>query len=158
MKNLIVLIVLGFLVSCSNGNSNTSPLTCSIEGDQIVCPDGSKFDIPKSGKDGKSCTVSEVSGGAKVTCGFNTVTIDNGEDAIQSPYAITEVIDPCGDDPGKFDEVILKLYDNSYVAYFEDGGKRFLSVLEHGKSYQTTDSQNCKFKITVSGEFQEIEP
>lgn len=60
-----------------------------------------------------------------------------------------ELIDPCGDHPGYFDEVILKLPSGELVAYFkQSGSKEFLSVLTDG-NYQTTDQQKCNF--TVSG-------
>lgn len=68
---------------------------------------------------------------------------------VAAEYSITELIDPCGDGPG-FDEVILKLGDGSYIAYFQQGNNRHLSVLPAG-NYQTTDQQKCNFSISASG-------
>jgi hypothetical protein len=62
---------------------------------------------------------------------------------------IVATIDPCNDYPGHFDEVILKTRDGKFLAYFEDGGKRFLSLLSPG-NFQTTDFQRCNFTITNS--------
>lgn len=59
---------------------------------------------------------------------------------------IAELYDPCGDYPGHFDEILLILNDGSIVAYFEDGGKRFLATLSDG-NYQTTDKQKCNFSV-----------
>lgn len=64
--------------------------------------------------------------------------------------AITSMIDVCGDESGYFDEVILKTAEGKYVAYFEDGGRRFLSVIGAG-SYRTTDHQQCHFTISNTG-------
>jgi hypothetical protein len=63
---------------------------------------------------------------------------------------IVEVIDPCGDHVGNFDEVILRTSDNNFIAYFEHGSKRFLSILPNG-NYQTTDNQACNFSIVNAG-------
>lgn len=68
------------------------------------------------------------------------------------------VVDPCGDKPNSFDEVLLDLGNGVYVAYFESGNgqgnqKRHLAVLSDG-NYVTTDSQQCQFSI-VNGEYVE---
>lgn len=63
---------------------------------------------------------------------------------------IVEFIDPCGDGPG-YDEVILKTSSGKFVAYFESGSNRFLSVLSPG-NYQTTDQQACQFSINGSNQ------
>lgn len=69
-----------------------------------------------------------------------------GPAGTSSPYAITSIIDPCGDMPGQFDEILIRLADNSLIAYFEDGGRRFLSLLPPG-NYVTTDRQACRFTV-----------
>lgn len=61
--------------------------------------------------------------------------------------SITRIWDPCGDHAGNFDEVILQTNDGTFMAYFESGSKRFLSVLGNG-TYQTTDNQACVFNIS----------
>lgn len=61
---------------------------------------------------------------------------------------VVEYVDPCGDNPNSFDEVILRTSSGRFLAYFESGGNRFLTMLSDGL-YQTTDSQACRF--TVSG-------
>jgi hypothetical protein len=76
-----------------------------------------------------------------------------GADGIDGEDAVTEIIDPCGDNPNKFDEVLLVMSDGSILVYFEDGNKRFLAVLGDG-NYRTSDKQQCRFSI-VNGEYVE---
>lgn len=143
----------------------------------LVCPDGTEVEVGKGadgkngsdgkdgtngkdgsdgkdgvdGKDGTSCTIVDTTAGANITCGNITVSIDDGNDAAVSAHMITELIDPCGDNPNQFDEIILKLHDGSFVAYFENGSNRFLSTIGNG-NYQTTDAQSCQFSITNNNE------
>lgn len=66
---------------------------------------------------------------------------------------VEQYIDPCGDAPGQFDEVLLLMTDGTLVAYFQNGSRRFLTVLPDG-SYQTTDFQRCAFRV-ISGVYSE---
>ena len=116
--------------------------------------DGSDGSDGKDGADGDTCIVTENANGASITCGANTVQINHGNDSVQSPYAIEELIDPCGDYPGYADEIIIKTYSGALIAYFEDGGKRFLASLAPG-NYKTTDKQKCNFTVTTGFEIEE---
>lgn len=60
-------------------------------------------------------------------------------------------VNPCGDMPNQFDEVLQVTSKGHYVAYFEQNGKRFLTVLPEDTLFITTDQQACRFKI-VDGE------
>lgn len=71
---------------------------------------------------------------------------------LQGYDSIVEMIDPCGPSHS-YDEVLLKTSSGKYVAYFEQGSKRFLTVLVDG-TYQTTDEQGCMFKI-IEGDYNE---
>jgi len=125
---------------------------CYVEpfygGATIVCADSS-VDIVDGesitgpvGPAGGSCTVASVIGGALISCeDGSSELITDGQNAI------LEIIDPCGDNPGQFDEVLFRLSSGEVVAYFEQGSKRFLTVLNPG-NYRTTDTQNCNFTIT----------
>jgi chromosome segregation ATPase len=66
---------------------------------------------------------------------------------LESDESISELIDPCGDNVGEFDEVIFKTQQGKYLSYFEDGGRRFLAELPDG-NYRTTDRQQCRFTIS----------
>lgn len=70
--------------------------------------------------------------------------LDNLENL--SSLNIAEIIDPCGDNVGHFDEVLLKLNDDTILAYFEHGNRKGLSVLSNG-DYETQDDQKCEFSI-----------
>lgn len=68
----------------------------------------------------------------------------------QTQNSVTEIIDPCGNNPNIYDEVIMKTRNGKFYAYFENGNKRYLSLLPPG-SYVTTDGSSCYFTISSSG-------
>lgn len=72
-------------------------------------------------------------------------SLDTGENIVKH-------LDPCGDMPGQYDEILLVTASGKVVAYFEVGNKRFLSTLEPGVLYQTTDNQACQFRVNALGE------
>jgi len=72
---------------------------------------------------------------------------------IETNNTVSEMIDPCGDNPNEFDEILLIMSDGSIIAYFEQGSKRFLGELPDG-NYRTTDRQACNFSV-VNGVYQE---
>lgn len=152
--------------SIVDNQNGTKTITCGSS--TAVVYDGING---QDGEDGDSCSISDTTNGAEITCGgSNPVVIRDGEkgekgdrgprgrrgrqgpagqDATPGPVGISEVIDPCGDGNGP-DEVLLKLNNGTVLVYFEDGGRRFLSILQPG-SYQTTDRQRCRFSIDASG-------
>jgi len=118
-------------------------------------------DKPDNGQDGKSgsCSVQTAVNGVVITCTDGTSAVvtngqhgNNGQDGRDGLDgrdgidAIVEFIDPCGDNPGHFDEVVLKLSTGELLAYFESGSHRFLSLIRNG-NYRTTDVQNCAFSV-----------
>lgn len=105
-------------------------------------------DDGKNGKNGVSCSVEQAVNGAVISCTDGTSTaITNGQDGSDGIDAVAELIDPCGDNPGHFDEVVLRLGTGELLVYFESGSNRFLSLIGNG-SYSTTDSQHCHFSVT----------
>lgn len=70
---------------------------------------------------------------------------------LQNQNNVVEYLDPCGDYVNQYDELILKTSSGDYIAYFEQGGKRFLTKLLRNTQYQTTDNQGCLFKIDTNG-------
>lgn len=61
---------------------------------------------------------------------------------------VIEMVDPCPSPLFEgYAEVLMKLSNGVYVAYFENGQKRHLTVLKENKLYKTTDDRSCKFKI-----------
>lgn len=77
-----------------------------------------------------------------------------GEDAELPPYAVTSIVDPCGDAPGVIDEVLLKLANGQVLVSFSanaNGNNTRLAILPPG-NYVTTDGSNCAFTLTSTGQ------
>ncbi len=109
-----------------------------------VGPQGKTVIGPK----GESCSVQPAVNGALITCGETQTVLLNGvdgNDAPPTPYTVTEMIDPCGKQ-GTYDEVLLRLADNSLIAHYASGANQFLTVIDTG-NYATTDGTNCHFNI-----------
>jgi len=72
----------------------------------------------------------------------------NGLNA-DTTYSIVSIVDPCGDTPGVYDEVILKLGNGTYISSFSDNVQGYntrLGILTHG-TFMTTDGTSCVFTI-----------
>jgi len=53
MKTIMLLSLLGLLVGCGSAKFEAiEQQVCSIEGKQIVCPDGTIAPLPQDGRDG----------------------------------------------------------------------------------------------------------
>jgi hypothetical protein len=169
MKQFILFITFITLVSCVKEKA-TTPVektviiqrACSVSKEGLIttikCPDGTESQIVDGapGKDGQDCYVEAINAGANIVCGGSIVTVEdgiNGTNGIDGISPILEIIDPCGDKPGKFDEIVLKLSENQLVVYFQSGSNYFLTLLTPG-NYRTTDEQKCYF--TVNGQYQII--
>lgn len=74
---------------------------------------------------------------------------DAGADAPAGEYDIVEVIDPCGDSPSVFDEVLLRFANGTILASISDhkngNNTRFAIVLQG--QWMTTDGSGCIFTI-----------
>lgn len=81
--------------------------------------------------------------------GANGLQGEQGEQGIPGLDAVAEILDPCGDAPGIYDEVILRLSTGQLLASFSDNASglntRF-SLLTPG-TYVTTDGSACNFKV-----------
>lgn len=90
------------------------------------------------------------------TNGANGSNGSNGADGADAPinnFTPVAIIDPCGDAPGIYDEVMLRLYNGQLLASFSDninGYNTRFSILGAG-SYQTTDGSNCHFTVDALG-------
>lgn len=73
----------------------------------------------------------------------------DGDDAPISPYAITEVIAPCGGALA-FSEVLLRMSNGQLIAHYASGNKQFLTILTPG-NYVLTDGSNCHFNVSNTG-------
>jgi len=113
---------------------------------------GPAGDVGPAGMDGASCTVAQLINGAIISCTDGTTALivngADGEDAPPSAYTVTELVDPCGDQPG-FDEVLFRLYNGTLIAHYSHGSRQFLTVVGPG-NYQTTDGHSCNFNVSNS--------
>jgi hypothetical protein len=129
---------------------------------------GEKGDPGTNGQNGEGCDVQSVAhsvelphGGAIVTCGTHAVLISNGapgEDAEVTQYTITQKIDPCGNAPGIFDELLLVFADGSLLATVSDnanGKNTRLAEVPDG-SWTTTDDSGCNFTVSTSGSMRSV--
>lgn len=146
MNNKVFFILLLLVSACGKKSTYESvPKTCSVTETKIICPDGTSVLLPSDGKDGLPGL--DGADGKDGTDGANGSDGQDGADGTQ----IT-LYDPCGDDPNKPDEVVMIFADGTILAWYLNLG---FSVLQEGVTYQTTDSQKCKFKV-VSGQVVEL--
>lgn len=149
MRTYILLSILGLLSACGqNATFEAVDYQCRIEGEYIICPDGSRVQLPQDGIDGRD--------GRDGIDGAPGQNGDDGRDGIDGndgrDGTIVNVIDPCGDyvhpngpdSVQSIDEVILHFDDGTFLAWFKNLG---LTVLHENVSYQTTDKQKCNFTI-----------
>lgn len=90
----------------------------------------------------------------------NSTSILNLESVLNNlGHTVNTIIDPCGNNVGEFDEVLIVMSNGDIIGYFESGhnsykqGTRFLTILDDG-NYRTTDNQSCNFSI-INGEYVE---
>lgn len=80
---------------------------------------------------------------------LDLVTLNNTVLDFIDGYLVT--IDPCGDDPRHYDEIIMQTYEGKNLAIFKGGNnKYFMSEVVEG-SYITTDKQECEFNVDRFG-------
>lgn len=80
----------------------------------------------------------------------------DGQDAQLPEFVIVEVIDPCGDAPGIFDEVLLRMKNGQLLAHFASNQLQFITVLVPG-NYVTTDGSSCHFSVDAQMEITQTE-
>lgn len=94
-------------------------------------------------------TICNGTDGANGTNGVNGTNGQDGQDAPPTAFTPVEIIDPCGDTPTIYDEVLLRLADGSVLASFSDnanGQNTRFSLLKPG-SFMTTDGSGCYFSF-----------
>lgn len=107
--------------------------------------DGAKGETGQAGADGKD--------GATGKDGRDGSNGRDGRDAPPTSFTPVQIINPCGDASGVYDEVLLKLYSGEILASFSDNasGKNTRFSLIPAGSYMTTDGDNCYFTVTSNG-------
>lgn len=77
-----------------------------------------------------------------------TTTLLAKQAALELEDRVVGIYDPCPLVASTgFTESFFQMASGKLVAYFEDGSKRFLSVLKTGTTYRTTDSRACLFTL-----------
>lgn len=146
------------------GNDGTNGVN-GVDGqngtDGIDGSDGEDGETGIAGVNGQNGTngVDGINGqdGANGNNGVDGIAGTNGVDGQQGipgldadiTYSVVEIVDPCGDTDGIYDEVILKLGNGKYLSSFSDnatGLNTRFGILTPG-SYVTTDGSNCLFTI-----------
>jgi septal ring factor EnvC (AmiA/AmiB activator) len=74
--------------------------------------------------------------------------------ALQTRESIVDFLD-CGGDQSGFDEIVMRTSSGRMIAYFEQNGNRFLTILVPG-NYRTTDQSSCPFTINNSMRFCDV--
>ena len=112
--------------------------------------------------DSSALEASEITASAEVCNGLNGSNGQDGQDgqngsdgadAPPTPFTPVGIVDPCGDAPGVYDEVFVKLQNGTLLASFSEnanGKNTRFSVLTPG-TYVTTDGDNCVFTVTAGG-------
>jgi hypothetical protein len=121
---------------------------------------GAIGDVGDRGPSGTSCTVIRNQGGALITCGDTQSVLLDGVDGIDgtdtefSDYEVVALVDPCGPQ-SQFDEVFLQLANGDLIAHYSDGNgtnrREFLTLIDPGFSYVTTDGTHCYFSVDNNG-------
>jgi hypothetical protein len=133
--SIVLLLLMLIITACERARFEPVDYQCTIQNNEILCPDGTSAPLPQDGDPGIP--------GRDGTDGINGIDGADGKDG-----TTIDVVDPCGDDPNHPDEVILLMGRDLYLAWYKNVG---FSVLEESVAYQTTDKQKCNFSI-VNGE------
>lgn len=141
-------------LSCPNGQIKIYDGIDGVDGkDGVDGVSGSDGKDGADGKDGESCSISKTNKLSTLTCGGVSVDIvdgKDGQDGLDGEDGDSiEVIDPCPEEDAKYREVLLQV-GNTYVSYFKNNDKEFLTRLSPGR-YQTTDGRKCYFSIPLGG-------
>lgn len=112
---------------------------------------GPKGDTGNKGNKGD--TGSQGSPGVNGTNGTNGSNGTNGTNAPINPFDIDSLINPCGDAPGVYDEIFIKLKNGTVIVSFSANTSGDLTrfVTLPAGTYQTTDGDSCVFSIDSSG-------
>lgn len=164
---VVALILVAIVILCFSGLSGCGKDPSTVQGARGA--DGA------TGTNGHSAVVTLVNSALSCSNGGRTIltatdandnnVLDGGDTNLQSaeichgnnapatPFTPSEMIDPCGDTPGIYDEVLLKLANNSILASFSDnanGQNTRLSIVVPG-NYVTSDGSNCHFTVNANG-------
>lgn len=157
MKKLSLLCFLSFFVGCGN-------YQVALVAGPTGAPGANGFNSlialvsnPPSCANGGVTVLSGLDINRDNSLSANEVVVSsdvcNGLNAAPTAFTPTGLVNPCGDAPGIYDEVFIKLQNGTLIASFSDnasGQNTRFSVLVAG-TYRTTDGDNCVFTTDSSG-------
>lgn len=167
--------------SCSVLDTNDGAIIMCQDGTSVEIKDGESITGPTgpSGNDGINSVTSLldvlpsqgcVNGGTMFSVGLdinrnNVLDVNevvhaslicngtNGQNAIISPFTPVDIIDPCGDTPNQFDEILIRLANGMILADISknmSGDYTRLGIIPSG-NWITTDETNCHFTVLSNG-------
>lgn len=140
MKKLIALLTTSLAIAaCGGGDGQQTVSTPPCLEFELL---GRCIADGKDGKDGEQGPKGDT--GEIGPQGPQGPAGNDGQDAPATDYTVVEILDPCGKESA-FDEVLLRMADDSILAYFAGSGG-FLTLLDPG-NYVTTDGTSCLFTI-----------
>jgi hypothetical protein len=140
------------------GPAGHAAVFAALDADPADCPTGGHILLSAADQDDDgTLTTADVPVLSTVVCNGATgptgPTGADGAPAPVQPYSVTAVLDPCGDAPGRIDEVLLQLASGALLASFSDdvGGTNTRFALLGPGSYSTTDGSLCAFTVSPTG-------
>lgn len=162
MKNVLYIILVVFSSGCGVSNNFCEH---NKEGAEEMCHDVFGYDYyrddyAKAGLEAKQKQIDELKEHLRaliVATSQSMYDIDAIENQmisvqlrlleLEQSEPLLSIVDPCGDNSTKIDEVGFQMQNGSFIFYFEESGNRRLSVLQKNVTYQTTDGTLCRFYI-----------
>lgn len=142
-------------VAGPKGDSGVTYVPEVHEAGADICPDASES---PTGVFGKVITLTPTDGssGLAVTICNGSEGKDgaDGQDAPPTPFMPTELVDPCGDSPTAYDEVLIRMANGILLATVSDnanGQNTRLSRVMPG-TWMTTDGDQCIFTVNANNQ------
>lgn len=175
MKKYIYVMALAALVGCARpmvgppgiagssgvmGTQGHSAVFFSLVANESQCPNGGSILLAGIDSNDNGLLDSRDSGiQTLVVCnGLTGQSGQSGKDAPISPMTPVAYITPCGPNSSPFKEVLLLMGDGSVLASFSNtqaGYNTRFAFIPDG-TFQDTDSSNCIFTLSTSGETRSI--
>jgi hypothetical protein len=145
MKNLAIIIFLLSLISCGKQSDIDKLYDKTDDNKTDIVEINKRLDTLYNSLDTLNTQVGDININQDNLTQIVNTTVQSVA-TLETNTTVKRTIDPCGDNPNQFDEILLELSDGTIIAYFESGSNRYLTTLTDG-SYRTTDSQACNFSI-----------
>lgn len=143
--------------SGSDGYSIVSSTTVLATGDALCSTGGTLIRIARDlNRDGLLDSQDDRQQISTICNGSDGTAGEDGEDGADAPptaFTPVSIVDPCGDAPGIYDEIFLRLQNGTLLWSLSDNSNglntRF-SVAVQG-SWVTTDGSGCYFSVDSAG-------